>query len=68
MSYYRVCPRCGAHLDPGEVCDCREQEKTVRGAANTTDGRVEKVVKDQISTSHNTGKSGGLQDEYSARY
>lgn len=24
MSYYRTCPRCGAHLDPGEVCDCRE--------------------------------------------
>lgn len=24
MSYFRTCPRCGAHLDPGEVCDCRE--------------------------------------------
>lgn len=24
MSYYKVCPHCGAHLDPGEVCDCRE--------------------------------------------
>ncbi len=22
MSYYRVCPHCGAHLDPGEPCDC----------------------------------------------
>ena len=22
MSYYRTCPHCGAHLDPGEVCDC----------------------------------------------
>lgn len=22
MSYYNVCPRCGAHLDPGEPCDC----------------------------------------------
>ena len=19
---YRVCPRCGAHLDAGEACDC----------------------------------------------
>ena len=19
---YRVCPRCGAHLDPCEICDC----------------------------------------------
>lgn len=23
MSYYRTCPHCGAHLDPGEVCDCQ---------------------------------------------
>ncbi len=23
MSYYKTCPHCGAHLDPGEVCDCR---------------------------------------------
>lgn len=22
MSYYRTCPRYGAHLDPGETCDC----------------------------------------------
>jgi len=22
VSYYRVCPHCGAHLDPREVCDC----------------------------------------------
>ena len=22
MSYYHVCPLCGAHLDPGESCDC----------------------------------------------
>lgn len=23
---YRVCPYCGAHLDAGEKCDCREEE------------------------------------------
>lgn len=22
MSYFKVCPYCGAHLNPGEVCDC----------------------------------------------
>lgn len=25
MSYYRICPNCGAHLDPGEKCDCLKQ-------------------------------------------
>ena len=27
MSYYRVCPICGAHLDPGERCDCQDEER-----------------------------------------
>ena len=22
MSYYKICPVCGSHLDPGEKCDC----------------------------------------------
>ena len=22
MSVYKICPDCGAHLDPGEQCDC----------------------------------------------
>ena len=25
--YYRECPRCGAHIDPGETCDCRMETK-----------------------------------------
>lgn len=53
MSYYRICPHCGAHLDPGEVCDCRDNEKTALGAANTEGGRVD--TSDQtVSTSHDT--------------
>lgn len=28
MAYYNVCSKCGATLDPGEICDCEiEQEK-----------------------------------------
>ena len=22
---YRKCPFCGANLDPGEICDCKEK-------------------------------------------
>lgn len=25
MSYFKTCPRCGAHLDPGERCSCRNE-------------------------------------------
>lgn len=29
--YYNECPICGAHLDPNEKCDCRnEHEITMR--------------------------------------
>ena len=30
--YFRICPNpnCGAHLDPGERCDCLEKEKAER--------------------------------------
>lgn len=24
MKYYWTCPHCGANLDPGERCDCKE--------------------------------------------
>lgn len=25
MPYYKVCSFCGAHLDPGEKCDCQRK-------------------------------------------
>lgn len=41
MNYYRTCPHCGAHLDPGEGCDCRAKEEAPAGAANTDEGGAE---------------------------
>lgn len=23
--YFKTCPKCGAHLDPGERCDCEDE-------------------------------------------
>ena len=49
MSYYRICPTCGIHLDPGEVCeDCKE--KAAQGASNTQDGKAEQKS-DQLQSS-----------------
>ena len=51
VSYYRTCPFCGANLDPGEVCECKEE--AALGAGNTGDGRVEQID-DAVSASHYT--------------
>lgn len=38
MSYYRVCPDCGACLDPQEICDCHTG-KAASGGPNSESGR-----------------------------
>lgn len=43
MPYYQTCPGCGAHLDPGERCDCREAQKAPASAANTDGGRGKRM-------------------------
>lgn len=25
--YFRTCERCGAHLDPSEICDCEKEDQ-----------------------------------------
>ena len=32
---YRECPRCGAHLDAGELCDCGDQKRKPQAAEDT---------------------------------
>lgn len=27
MPYWKECPKCGCHLDPGERCDCEAEKK-----------------------------------------
>jgi len=39
MSYFRTCPRYGAHLDPGERCDCQDDKKTAASSAKADDGK-----------------------------
>ena len=29
MAFYKTCPRCGANLDPGEHCNCEQEEKRI---------------------------------------
>ncbi len=54
MSYYRVCPNCGAHLDPGESCDCQRKTKAPVSAANADEGKVETVERVSASIMNET--------------
>ena len=40
MSYYRICPECGAALDPGEMCDCKESHVHFAFAQLTPDNQA----------------------------
>lgn len=33
-TYFRTCPDCGAHLDPGEHCDCQKEDTDARRGAD----------------------------------
>ena len=59
MSFYHTCPRCGAHLDPGETCDCLDVEarllidhltekETAPGTTNTESGKAEQSLTDAV--------------------
>ena len=52
MSFYRTCPLCGAHLDPGESCDCTltqvcAEARTVFPERFT--GRTDRQIVDEIA-------------------
>lgn len=44
MAYYRECPTCGAHLDPGERCmECAEKEKERNAGVELEWHKMERV-------------------------
>ena len=51
---YRECPYCGAHLDPGERCDCQDEEQTIRPGPERTGGGEDQT---------NQNKNGGIPHE-----
>ena len=40
MAFYNVCPFCGAHLDPGERCDCKEQQNEQQTAEKEKEAKT----------------------------
>lgn len=48
MSYYNVCPYCGAHLDPGERCTCREERAAAIVPDKLETVKIRGVKKEQL--------------------
>ncbi len=44
MTYFKTCPLCGASLDPGETCDCKDEENERKARI---EDYIDKVVKSE---------------------
>ena len=55
MSFFKVCPYCGSHLDPGELCDCRAKEGAPASAANAGEGGAEQDLTTVSASYDNRG-------------
>lgn len=62
MSFFRVCPLCGAALDPGERCDCEEEKKAAVSASNADSGKAGYGTTHPDSHQHDTRKRGRMQE------
>lgn len=51
MPYYRICPQCGAYLDPGELCDCQDKEKAAPVLQHRDGQKVESESPNPLFTS-----------------
>ena len=55
MAYYSTCPDCGAHLDPGEPCDCREEKELERAKRQSMfspgkDGQMQMLLTQEVNS------------------
>ncbi|WP_283682741.1 hypothetical protein [Parablautia sp. Marseille-Q6255] len=47
MAFYRTCPDCGAHLDPGEQCTCHDEDVIRRQEKEKAEQRIMKMIKEE---------------------
>lgn len=58
MKAYKICPYCGAHLDPGESCDCAQSmyQLLTPEEQRTVDALIEELLLSQRFESVNVGR------------
>lgn len=63
IGFYRICPLCGAALDPGERCDCAAvaQEMTRRAQTRRKNARIADFAQKKAAVSGANTDSGGVE-------
>jgi predicted nucleic acid-binding Zn ribbon protein len=59
MAFYRICPDCGAYLDPGEQCSCHEECLIEMERKEKATAFVEKMMKEEKKWPASPGSIGG---------
>lgn len=59
LAFYRICPDCGAYLDPGEQCSCHEEHMLKQEKREKAIIFIEKMMKEEKKWSAQTGSIGG---------
>lgn len=65
MSYYKTCPECGSALDPGEICDCRNEARTKQGQTPIEEQSKNSRGTEKAALSATNTESGGAERESS---
>lgn len=47
MAFYRICPDCGAYLDPGEQCSCHDEKIHLQEEREKAAQNVMKMVMEE---------------------
>lgn len=56
MAYFKTCPDCGAHLDPGERCGCNKEAPRLLQQSGAQDGQKRKPANGSIANLPPAGK------------
>ena len=54
---YRICPNCGAALDPGETCDCTKEKQQSRLQTSNIEKLVHTLNNKQLDTLYQVAKA-----------
>lgn len=59
--FYDTCPDCGANLDPGETCDCRQQRVPIESVTPASREELREKASALIKTAESRLRDNGVE-------